>query len=191
MLLFVVGYLPLHWLFAVPVWDRYLLPILPLILLLVARLLATAVRALAFGAATIIPPYSRCLTVLLGGLLLLPAFAARHGRFPVGGQPTADQGAWQVAERLRDAPYGTVLYDHWYSWQWRYHLFDTGVYVSWFPNPDDAASTTWPSLAVTDCAALPSTAQFAGRWSGAAGSGRGRVHGLVAQPLPPIQTRRR
>jgi hypothetical protein len=32
-------------------------------------------------------------------------------------------------------PYGTVLYDHWYSWHWRYQLFDKGVYVSWFPHP--------------------------------------------------------
>jgi hypothetical protein len=36
---------------------------------------------------------------------------------------------------LAHAPYGTVLYDHWYSWQWRYHLLDSGVYVSWFPHP--------------------------------------------------------
>jgi hypothetical protein len=29
-----------------------------------------------------------------------------------------------------------VLYDHWYSWQWRYHFFDTGVYVNWVPHAD-------------------------------------------------------
>ena len=37
---------------------------------------------------------------------------------------------------LKDAPYGTVLYDHWYSWQWRYQLFDSRVYASWFPHAD-------------------------------------------------------
>lgn len=68
-------------------------------------------------------------------LFLLPsAIAARNGRLPIGGQPGADQGAAQIAEFLADAPYGTVLYDHWYSWQWRYHLFDKRVFVSWFPH---------------------------------------------------------
>ena len=32
--------------------------------------------------------------------------------------------------------YGTVLYDHWYSWHWRYQLFDDRVYVSWFAHAD-------------------------------------------------------
>ena len=36
---------------------------------------------------------------------------------------------------IRDS-YGTVLYDHWYSWHWRYQLFDGRVYVSWFPHAD-------------------------------------------------------
>ncbi len=51
------------------------------------------------------------------------------------GDPEADQGAGEIAIALADAPDGTVLYDHWYSWQWRYHLFDTAVYTAWFPNP--------------------------------------------------------
>src|SRR5690606_17436049 len=58
------------------------------------------------------------------------------GGYPIGGQPAADGGAGRIAHLLEDAPYGTVLYDHWYSWQWRYQLFDSRVYVSWFPHPD-------------------------------------------------------
>ena len=27
-----------------------------------------------------------------------------------------------------------MLYDHWFSWQWRYHLFDKRAFVSWFPH---------------------------------------------------------
>ena len=41
--LFVVAYLLLHWLWAVPAWDRYLLPVLPL----VAALLGRGVEAVA------------------------------------------------------------------------------------------------------------------------------------------------
>jgi hypothetical protein len=68
--------------------------------------------------------------------LLVNGWQGRNGRFPVGGQVNADQGAAVVAEWLADAPYGTVLYDHWYSWQWRYHLFDRRVFVHWFPYPE-------------------------------------------------------
>jgi hypothetical protein len=70
-------------------------------------------------------------------VLHLPVAAnARAGRYSLGGQPAADGGAAAVALALVDAPYGTVLYDHWYSWHWRYQLFDSRVYVSWFPHAD-------------------------------------------------------
>jgi 4-amino-4-deoxy-L-arabinose transferase-like glycosyltransferase len=126
--LFVAGYGLLHWLTAVPVWDRYLLLLLPLAALLLGRglMLLTASR---------LPmPDDRLLLLLLVGVLLLPAWGARNGRYPLGSSPTADGGAAEIAAHLADAPYGTVLYDHWYSWQWRYHLFDKRVYVSWFPD---------------------------------------------------------
>jgi 4-amino-4-deoxy-L-arabinose transferase-like glycosyltransferase len=135
--LFLAAYGVAHWLFAVPVWDRYLLPVLPFALLLVARLVAVALqRLLARDVNGATPRLGQVATVVMVVLLAFPAAGARLGRWPIGGQPTADQGAWRVAEQLREAPYGTVLYDHWYSWQWRYHLFDSGVYVSWFPHSD-------------------------------------------------------
>ena len=79
--------------------------------------------------------------LLLSALLLIatfqisPALAARDGFYPVGGQRNADRGAWQVAQYLDKAPYGTVLYDHWFSWHWRYAFIDKGVYTSWFEHP--------------------------------------------------------
>ena len=114
---FVLGYLLAHWLLAIPVWDRYLLPLVPLTAVWVAGVSRQPRLA------------------LLGLLLLVAAWPAYHGRWPIGGQPTADGGASAIAQPLLDAPYGTVLYDHWYSWHWRYQLIDTGVYVSWFPHP--------------------------------------------------------
>ncbi len=136
LLLFVSGYVLLHWLWAVPMWDRYLLPILPLVAVLFGRAVAglwSAVgrrwpggfRGVVAGA------------LLVALLLLMPtALAARAGQFSIGGQPGADGGASRVALLLKDAPYGTVLYDHWYSWQWQYQFFDDRVYVSWFPHAD-------------------------------------------------------
>ena len=140
---FVLGYFLLHWVLAVPVWDRYLLPLVPILAVLVARSLGwfleishakTQRRKDFFFAALRL-----CVKLLLIGFLLVQGWEGRNGRFPIGGQSNADQGAAVVAEWLDDAPYGTVLYDHWYSWQWNYHLFDKRVFVHWFPYPDALA----------------------------------------------------
>ncbi len=134
LLLFVLAYALLHWLWAVPVWDRYLLPLLPLVAVLLGRSFAVLVALAARR-----PALRRALAGLLLVLVVAQAptaAAARHGRFPIGGSPAAAGGAAAVARLLEDAPYGTVLYDHWYSWHWRYQLFAGRVYVSWFPHAD-------------------------------------------------------
>ncbi|MBX3060964.1 MAG: hypothetical protein KF770_31280 [Anaerolineae bacterium] len=138
---FVVGYMVLHWLTAVPVWDRYLLPLVPLVAVLIGRGFSLIMRMFADESneksAFIrrIRVYPRSIFFLfLVALLVFPAWKARYGRYPVGGQVNADQGAAQIAAVLAHEPYGTVLYDHWYSWQWGYHLFYRKVYVSWFPH---------------------------------------------------------
>ena len=134
---FVIGFI-LHflllWFIAGPITDRYLLLALPLAALIVGRLVGRVWSALPASP----PLLSRLLPFLLAAFCLaqMPAaLAARQGAYTVGSWPTADAGAAQVAAYLADAPYGTVLYDHWYSWQWRYYFLDTGVYVSWFPQP--------------------------------------------------------
>lgn len=142
LLSFVLGYLLLHSVLAIPVWDRYLLPITPLLFALCGR----GISGLARYAAGIVAgsragrqasrwvPYALAAVLLIG--MLPAALTARVGGYPIGGAPDADQGAADIASALADQPYGTVLYDHWYSWQWRYHLFDKRVYTSWFPDPD-------------------------------------------------------
>lgn len=133
LLLFLVGYLGLHWLWAVPVWDRYLLPLLPLMAVLIGRGMSLALTLMDRRLSRWIPIAG--LTLLT--VIQLPfALNARLGGYPIGGQPAANGGAARIARLLEDAPYGTVLYDHWYSWQWRYQLFDSRVYVSWFPHAD-------------------------------------------------------
>jgi 4-amino-4-deoxy-L-arabinose transferase-like glycosyltransferase len=145
---YIFVYLILHWLIAVPVWDRYLLPLMPLAAILLARGLNVMWNWIDEWLAPSWEEKSRyvfrmvMIPLILAILLFTQvpiANSARFGQWPLGGQRTADQGAWQIAEFLADEPYGTVLYDHWYSWQWRYHLFDKGVYVSWFPHPTGLA----------------------------------------------------
>jgi hypothetical protein len=170
--LFVLAYALLHWLWAVPAWDRYLLPVLPIVVALLGRGVSAVWRAaggnaedaeetrrarrepMDFSALLRVfslraprserpgkgPTAGRVILaalVIVVVVLHMPVAAnARAGRYPIGGQPAADGGAARVAVALADAPYGTVLYDHWYSWHWRYQLFDGRVYVSWFPHAD-------------------------------------------------------
>jgi hypothetical protein len=139
--LFVVTYSLLLWFIAVPVWDRYLLALLPLIGLVLARIVW---RTMAYGwlllsSSTNPPSWVKNLFVAMPLLLIAlqaPAVAAAYrGELPVGARKSADPGVAEISQALADEPYGTVLYDHWYSWQWRYHLFDDKVYISWFPDP--------------------------------------------------------
>lgn len=124
-LVWLVGYGSLHWLLAIPVWDRYLLPAVPIVAITAGRGLSLLSK-------------NRATYLLLFGLLAgfgRPALLARNGEWPIGANPTADGGATEIATILADSPYGTVLYDHWYSWQWRYYFLHKGVYVSWFYAP--------------------------------------------------------
>ncbi|HUM68734.1 MAG TPA: hypothetical protein PLK31_07810, partial [Chloroflexota bacterium] len=138
LVLFVMGYALLHWLTAVPVWDRYLLPLVPIMAILIGRGFSRVFAGFFDDTNTqsaFIGVHPRPIVFFLLCLLLIfPAWGARYGRYPVGGQVNADQGAAEIAAVLMDEPYGTVLYDHWYSWQWGYHLFYRKVYVSWFPH---------------------------------------------------------
>ncbi len=137
LILFSLAYLALHWLLAIPVWDRYLLLLVPILALLLARVLSGTLFSFRGKMGQIVLP-----AVVV--LLLLPgAWSGRNGHFdwlsagrlPIGGQADADQGIATAAAYLEEAPYGTVLYDHWHSWQWRYHLFDRRVHHSWLPHP--------------------------------------------------------
>ena len=135
--IFVLGYGLFHWLWAIPAWDRYLLPLLPLLAILLARAYGDLLAHLPLAAPIL---QFRGAIVILALLLVSASWPARNGRTPLGSFPQADQGAAEVAAALADTPYGTVLYDHWFSWQWRYHLFDKRVFVSWFPHADALAA---------------------------------------------------
>ena len=129
LILFSLAYLAIHWLLAIPVWDRYLLPLVPILALLLARFLNGTLFSFRGKMGRIALP-------VVVALLLLPGvWSGRNGSLPVGGQADADHGIAAAAVYLEEAPYGTVLYDHWHSWQWRYHLFDKRVHLSWLPHP--------------------------------------------------------
>ncbi len=138
--LFLLGYVALHWLLAVPVWDRYLLSLVPLAAIILGRGLALAVGWLRVRYPVPLFPAALLFLAMLVVMQMDAAVAARDGQFATGGQRNGDSGAWQVAGYMDDAPYGTVLYDHWYSWHWQYAFIDKGVYTSWFPHPAGLAA---------------------------------------------------
>lgn len=120
-------YAGLHWMLNAQVWDRYLLPAVPIIAVLAGCVLVK------FGSGE---RNKQALAVMLVLILLMltPAIKASMGELPIGGDHGAYDGIEQVADFFAHHPYGTVLYDHWLSWELRYYLFDSRVYVSWFFN---------------------------------------------------------
>ncbi len=135
-LAFAAAYLALHWLAAVPLLDRYLLPLVPLLALLVAR-------ALTLVAARLPRREPRVLAAagLAAGLLLLPgALAAARSAVPVGGDHGAYDGIDAVAEAVAALPEGSVVYTDSLGWPLAYYLFDAYVYRAPFETPADLAN---------------------------------------------------
>ncbi len=138
------GYLALflaaYWLLAFNVWDRYLMPLLPLFALLFARVM--------YGGWWMARRFfeswnlnlSLSLSLLLPSsffLMLLPAtLRAAHSGYPIGGDHGAYDGIDDVARYVHTLPPEGVLYDHWLSWEFNYYLFDRPLFIAWFPTPD-------------------------------------------------------
>ncbi|MCB9456396.1 MAG: glycosyltransferase family 39 protein [Anaerolineaceae bacterium] len=130
LLLYILAYGLLHWLVAFSQHDRYLLPLLPPILLLMARGLAWFVNALPglfLSVAGGIRPSAATRQFIVFGLpllafLLVPAWDASEGRVPVGGDRGAHAGIDVLAEYLNAKPLATVIYDHWLGWELGYYM---------------------------------------------------------------------
>jgi 4-amino-4-deoxy-L-arabinose transferase-like glycosyltransferase len=140
-------YLAAYWLLAFNVWDRYLLPLLPVLALLAARAIEWLVGAVQHAWRTLShmesarPRAVSGVLVSLLGLALVPgALSAARSGYPIGGDHGAYDGVDSAARFLITLPPGTVLYDHWLSWQWNFYLFDAPVYVAWLPSPEALAA---------------------------------------------------
>ena len=125
-------YFLLHWLWAFPIWDRYLLPLVPVLAVLLARLLS-----LLASYARLAIRHSPLFIVHCSLFIFLafPAFNAAHSRYPVGGDHGAYDGIDEVAAFLRGLPEGAVVYQHWLGWHYKYYLFDVPVYLAYWPTP--------------------------------------------------------
>lgn len=138
---FVLIYFLIHWLWAFPVWDRYLLPLVPVLAILLGRILC-------FLGPHFRSAFERCICNSVGrrwawvvvymALLVGPslvAFKAARSGYPVGTDHGAYDGIEDVSAFLSGLPEGTVVYQHWLGWHYAYYLFDAPVYVAYWLTP--------------------------------------------------------
>ncbi|MFP4323554.1 MAG: glycosyltransferase family 39 protein, partial [Anaerolineales bacterium] len=122
------AYLLLHWWVAFNVFDRYVLPVLPFIMLLAGLGLGTFRRN----------------AWRVGIIFLLFAFGwpvaweAAQGRAPLATDAGQHQGIDQLAEVMNAQYAGEVFYDHWLGWELGYYLGpEPRAFVLYFETPDD------------------------------------------------------
>jgi len=136
-ILFLLG----HWLLSFNVWDRYLLGLVPLLLILLARTIWLGSGMLV----NLLSPQRPLLRGLLAVALLTatlagPASVAARSGYPIGGDHGAYDGIEAVADYFRDqVPAGSILYHHWLGWHYSFYMFDFPLVSRWYPSPDALA----------------------------------------------------
>jgi len=149
LLAFVVLFLLGHWLLSFNIWDRYLLGLVPLLLILLARIIWLASGALASILPSLsgrgrgrVDSHNRALlvVVLLAVTLTRPALTAAQSGYPIGGDHGAYDGIEAVAHYFRDrVPAGSILYHHWLGWHYSFYMFDFPLVLRWYPLPEELA----------------------------------------------------
>jgi len=153
---YVAGYLVLHVVLEFSIWDRYLLPLVPLLALLMGRIVVQmgtqsytekAQRAteknlrnkfrLKLCVSSVLSVFLKNSAMALMATVCLAAllcgWRAAHNGYPVGGDHWAYQGLDEVAAYLRqNAPSDAVLYHHWLRWHYTYYLYGTDFELRWW-----------------------------------------------------------
>jgi len=193
--LWLLGFVVLHIVASVQIWDRYLLPLAPLIALALgwtgAQLSGVDRRGWLAG-------------LILPVLLLPPALTAATGGLPVGGDHGDYAGLTESVAWLRDnAPADAIVYHRDVSWQLHFAFFTatpeqphaSALELRWFPNAvylaDNAAKTperrkflVEPVWAVVDSAA-PRLQQRAIGWQPRLRAANFTVYELTSPPPTP------
>jgi hypothetical protein len=137
--LFLLG----HWVLSFNVWDRYLLCLVPVLLILLARILWLASGALVLDFGRRLPKSGLrgfLTIVLLAVTLIGPALTAARSGYPIGGDHGAYDGIEAVADYFRDrVPVGSILYHHWLGWHYSFYMFDFPLVFRWYPAPEGLA----------------------------------------------------
>ncbi|MCE2473734.1 MAG: hypothetical protein J4G18_17900, partial [Anaerolineae bacterium] len=105
-------YLAIHVIFGFRLYDRFLLLLLPLLILPVARGLAALGEIYAH----------RKPRLIVLAAILLGALGTFNGETPVIRGRAAYAGIDELADYLNSKPVATVIYDRWLGWQLDYYL---------------------------------------------------------------------
>jgi hypothetical protein len=120
----------LHWLIAFNLYDRYLLPLIPFTVVL----MAAAMSRIRFQWGRVAMAE---LILVIGSI---PAWEAANGRSPVASDRGRHTGIDILAETMNRDFAGEIFYEHWLGWELRYYLTaDPQVILLYFPTADDLA----------------------------------------------------
>ena len=147
---FLILFLAVLTLLCIPVWDRYLLALVPFGCLLLARVLWLPKRLLTRSSETSFTLTGRArrasflLPLLVTALLLftlpLPLRDAAVGRFPIGGDHGTYQGIEQVAAYFRGHVIGgAILYHRWLGYHYRFYMYQFPYAFHWWQTPEELA----------------------------------------------------
>ncbi len=155
LLAYVSAYLLLHVATNLAPWDRYALPLAPLLALLLARGAAWAWQI----ALDQPPPRRRWIKPVAIGALAIGLLAASRTA-GLAALPLSDGGAYdgvsRVAAHMRtEEPAGAVLYHHWLGWHFGFYLYGASVDVRWWQDPADLARKAAASAGQRQLIAFP------------------------------------
>ena len=163
LVLFLLGFLLLHTLFSFQMWDRYLLGLMPLLALLLARILWLPptiydLRITIYDLQKPVPQYrpftihnsqlairnflwGGAITLLLVVTLAAPVNDAINGRYPLGSNSNALRGIEQVSHYLR-GNFGadTTLHHRWLGTHWRFYLWTFPYDLQHWDSPEALAA---------------------------------------------------
>jgi 4-amino-4-deoxy-L-arabinose transferase-like glycosyltransferase len=126
----------LHTLFTFQVWDRYLLGLVPLLCLVLARVLH--LPDVLLKSWPMIPTVLAFTLVI--GLMASPIHIAVNAGYPLGGDHGAFAGTDEIAAYLRQhAGANVTLYHHWLGTHWRYYLFGFPYDFRYWRSAEDLA----------------------------------------------------
>lgn len=170
---YVLAYLALHWMFTFATWDRYALPLVPLLALLLARVWASgSLIPSSAGKGKAMRPWhglpvrlsfrgrrwgmaSWVTLVLLVIALLHAGWLSAFGALPVA-DATAYDGVASLARYLRETQQpGTVLYHRWLGWHYGFYLYNAPLELRWWADAGDLAAKAARDAQIPQLIAFP------------------------------------